>query len=227
MRQVYSVGIADNWQFDEAMGRLGCEVHSFDPTVDLPSELAQRVTFHKMGFAYAGIGETKLADAYNAVDGPLLSLEQVADRLGHRGRRLDVLKIDCEGCEWGIIQELGRPHPPLTGPDNLVLEIHLSKEYGIRSMQDVESVAQLFRYLFEPTSGQPFQRFHYHENVGFSTHRSIFQPLAAAGMKHGSCCRELGFMRQPNATSSHRHPRAHCPGPRCRSTRPLAAVASA
>ena len=206
------MGIADNWQFDEAMGRLGCEVHSFDPTVDLDTHLAPNVTFHKLGFKYTGIGETKLADAYSAVDGPLLSLEQVADQLGHRGRRLDVLKLDCEGCEWGVIQELSRPGPPLTGPDNLVLEVHLSREYGIKSMQDVQTVAQLFRYLFEPASGQPFQRFHYNENQGWDTHRSVIQPLVAAGMKPDSCCRELGFMRQPNATFTRHHSKIHRSG---------------
>lgn len=44
---VYSVGVANHYQFDTAMGAMGCEVHSFDPTVDHPTNLAPNVTFHK------------------------------------------------------------------------------------------------------------------------------------------------------------------------------------
>jgi Methyltransferase domain len=48
---VYSVGVANHYQFDTAMGAMGCEVHSFDPTVDHPTNLAPNVTFHKW-YAY-------------------------------------------------------------------------------------------------------------------------------------------------------------------------------
>ena len=34
---VYSFGIATDWSFDDEMAMKGCEVHAFDPTLDLTS----------------------------------------------------------------------------------------------------------------------------------------------------------------------------------------------
>ena len=47
------------------------------------------------------------------------------------------------------------------GPDSLVLDIRLSKQYGIHGRQDVQTVAQRFRCLFEPSHGSAFQRFYW------------------------------------------------------------------
>ena len=50
---IYSVGVADEYGFDLAMGAMGCEVHAFDPTCTLPEKLGPNVTFHKWGL-YGG-----------------------------------------------------------------------------------------------------------------------------------------------------------------------------
>ncbi len=93
---VYSFGVATDWSFDQQMGAFGCEVHSFDPTVDLPEKLAPNVTFHKWGLKGAG----KTVQSNGPMLGPLYTLSEVRHRLGHH-RGLSVLKMDCEGCEWG------------------------------------------------------------------------------------------------------------------------------
>ena len=178
------------------MGRQGCEVHAFDPTVDLPQQLAPNVTFHKLGFKYAHIGDIKQSVDYASIDAPLYSLNEVIQMLGHGGRQLDILKMDCEGCEWGLISDLKQPTLLGSGPNSLLLEVHLSAEFGIHSAADIHTVAGLYDYLFQSKTSPPFERFFWHENPGWETHNTIIEPLLAAGMHNNSCCRELGFIRK-------------------------------
>ena len=49
---VYSFGIANDSLFEREMGRIGCVVHAYDPTVDLPPNLAENVHFKKLGLAH-------------------------------------------------------------------------------------------------------------------------------------------------------------------------------
>ena len=39
---------------------------------------------------------------------PLMPLGQIVDKLGHSGRTIDILKIDCEGCEFAGFQLVWR-----------------------------------------------------------------------------------------------------------------------
>ena len=61
---VYSVGIANEYQFDIDMGKLGCEVHTFDPTVDLPEKLGPNVFFHKIGLYGGNLNESTAANFF-------------------------------------------------------------------------------------------------------------------------------------------------------------------
>ena len=71
------------------MGRYGCEVHTFDHTVDADWVPPSYLNYHRIGLA--GLVEE------NDID--MLSLPSIIDRLGHEDRVIDVFKIDCEGCE--------------------------------------------------------------------------------------------------------------------------------
>ena len=47
---VYSFGISGEWSFDEAMQAFGCQVHSFDPSMDLGDhQHSQNISFHNLG----------------------------------------------------------------------------------------------------------------------------------------------------------------------------------
>merc|ERR1740117_2843991 len=102
---VYGVGISDNWDFEMAMAKKGCEVHAFDPTIDKPpsdeSETLPNLHFHRWGLA----GETKETGSHKVAgtksgatetSQPMLTLADMMDRLGHSKRRISVFKIDCE-----------------------------------------------------------------------------------------------------------------------------------
>ena len=46
---VYTFGISRDWSFEESMAALGCTVHGFDHTVDLPSRWGEGIHFYKLG----------------------------------------------------------------------------------------------------------------------------------------------------------------------------------
>ena len=102
---VYSVGSNGDFSFEKAIHRrFGCETHTLDPT-DWTGRWAKMAAtahtqFHDVGLG-AARGYMKTArKARCEVD----TLGNVMRRLGHQGRRLDVLKIDCEGCEYAVFQ---------------------------------------------------------------------------------------------------------------------------
>lgn len=66
-----------------------CEIHTFDPTIgEQPSNLpAGNIHFHPWGLAAQDNGTSK-------------TLPTIVKELDHTGREIDILKIDCEGCEW-------------------------------------------------------------------------------------------------------------------------------
>ena len=88
---VYSVGSNNNFMFEEAILSTisdKCEIHTFDHTVGLnPSNKPSAVHFHPWGLKQQDSGQFK-------------SFPTIVRELGHKHRVIDILKIDCEGCEW-------------------------------------------------------------------------------------------------------------------------------
>ena len=95
---VYSVGSNNDFSFEDAILRdisSSCEIHTFDHTIgDRPSNLPAHgnVTFHPWGLVRSDHGPN------------MKSMETIVHELGHEGREIDILKIDCEGCEWETVQ---------------------------------------------------------------------------------------------------------------------------
>jgi Methyltransferase domain len=94
-----------------------CQIHIFDPddfSDVLASSSLQNVTFHTWGLkagyntnpnqVKAGsFDPTKRKFSRSVV---FRTLADTMKALGHEGRRIDVFKIDCEGCEWGSYKDL-------------------------------------------------------------------------------------------------------------------------
>jgi hypothetical protein len=141
---VYSFGIHDSWEWEEKIARLlHCEVHAFDPTMNHSTNLAPGVTFHKLGLQAEGTDVSTTHSAlYNVIDSKLLlPLGQIMKRLGHVDRKLDVLAMDCEGCEWGVISELACSGESAL-VDQLIVEFHFQKNLGLATPDDVILAAQ-------------------------------------------------------------------------------------
>eukprot|EP01061_Rhynchopus_euleeides_P013623 TRINITY_DN23704_c0_g1_i3.p1 TRINITY_DN23704_c0_g1~~TRINITY_DN23704_c0_g1_i3.p1 ORF type:complete len:273 (+),score=73.26 TRINITY_DN23704_c0_g1_i3:18-836(+) len=107
------------FDFDMARKR-GCRVASFDPFVtftDKPvTELHQRLTFYK-----TGLSENRTSN--------METLDGLADLAGFSTTPIDVLKIDCEGCEWGAFHQiLESGSQVLSRVSQLCLELHFEDQ---------------------------------------------------------------------------------------------------
>ena len=157
------------------MADRGCEVHSFDPTGSTMAGHMQhahpsgRVHFHPWGLSSelphrcerSAIGSSVLREeletrrrsggTYGNLTGPLYSLDRIVRKLGHSGRRISLLKIDCEGCEWDAMHHLamqsGSGPGVLSFVDAIYLELHLGLQMS--TSQDLAKFATAFHLLFE------------------------------------------------------------------------------
>ena len=121
---VYSYGSAGETSWERAVfERTGqrCDVHVFDPTPGFGSEAEQNAkakAAFKGSFHYWGLGgvhddHMELEGFYapksedkTMTDIPVESLTTTLQKLGHSEafqRTIDILKIDCEGCEWASL----------------------------------------------------------------------------------------------------------------------------
>ena len=122
---VYSVGSNNDIAFEKAVHTFmkGCEIHTFDPTLNKPFVGGEYAIFHPWGL---GVDGEKASAGGKAWEGK--SFDTVFKELGHENRSVDVLKIDCEGCEWDVM-------PPLfelmrsgrVKVDQILIELHLGK----------------------------------------------------------------------------------------------------
>ncbi len=138
---VYSIGIGEDISFDRSlMEYSGVEIEAFDPTPKVKEWLALQALpkefhFHAMGIADSD-GEAVFhlpprsdwvshsmisARQYSreTASFPVLRLGTAMARLGHS--RIDVLKMDIEGAEYGVIEDIVRTQIPV---GQLLVEFH-------------------------------------------------------------------------------------------------------
>uniref|UniRef100_H2ZE30 Methyltransferase domain-containing protein n=2 Tax=Ciona savignyi TaxID=51511 RepID=H2ZE30_CIOSA len=102
---MYSFGVGYDFSFDDEMARLGCEVHSFDPSMHYEDGMVRKsgVIFHKIGISTVDI--EKDSNGWK-----MRTLKTLLKELGHSGKYLDYLKVDTDAPEGGfedaIMQEL-------------------------------------------------------------------------------------------------------------------------
>ncbi|XP_048255343.1 uncharacterized protein LOC124142425 isoform X2 [Haliotis rufescens] len=133
---VYSFGIWNDWSFDDAMGALGCEVHSFDPSIGQKSfNRSKNVHFHDLGLS------GKDSDTYvptkdnyvkHATTWKIRRLKTIMEMLGHTNRHLDFLKIDIETSEWPAVKDMAASGM-FSKVKQFAVEWHLFATYPSRS----------------------------------------------------------------------------------------------
>lgn len=96
----YSYGVNRDLSFElEMVGRTGCEVHAFDPTVGgVPPDCKgnPHITFHKQALGPKS-GPT---DVFMMVESLLDTMRR------HNHTFIDVLKVDIEGSEWDTFRAM-------------------------------------------------------------------------------------------------------------------------
>lgn len=96
---VYSFGISNDYAFDLTMGRLGCEVHMFDPTTpQYGHEFAKNCYFHPIGI-YGGPRNTSYSlkfqsKYYGRIQdvNKMMRLDEIIEMLGHQNRTISIFK---------------------------------------------------------------------------------------------------------------------------------------
>lgn len=121
---VYSIGSAGYDEFElELANTTMCEVHTFDPTMDVGKMKARanigRYTYHDIGLSQT-----------NSLDGRYLTLDSIMHKLSHNQRHINVLKIDCEGCELEALPHIfSLVRSGAVVIDQILVEIH-GTDYG-------------------------------------------------------------------------------------------------
>ncbi|XP_052103431.1 uncharacterized protein LOC127736906 [Mytilus californianus] len=89
----YSFGINWDFSFDDAVVETyGCDVHSFDPSMNQPDfRRGDHIWFHNLGMSNTKSRKGK----WN-----VSSLKDISKHLNHTSRRVDILKMDVETMEW-------------------------------------------------------------------------------------------------------------------------------
>uniref|UniRef100_H2ZQP3 Methyltransferase domain-containing protein n=1 Tax=Ciona savignyi TaxID=51511 RepID=H2ZQP3_CIOSA len=102
---MYSFGVGNDFTFDDELANRGCEVHSFDPSMDLADGTVRDsgVTFHKLGISNKDLDK-------DANGWKMRTFKTLLKELGHNGRYMDYLKIDTDAPQGGfedmLMQEL-------------------------------------------------------------------------------------------------------------------------
>ena len=137
---IYSFGLDKSTEWEQRMAKkYGCDVYGFDPTSNFAEDVAPGVKFYKYGLR--GVDESNIAAThsilYDEIDpSRLRTLSQIVKILGHERRKIDILRLDCEGCEYGVLKQLacgGDSHLV----NQLMIEFHFQKNLGIATDEDI------------------------------------------------------------------------------------------
>lgn len=118
----YSYGISQDYSFDTAMANeWGCKGVALDPSVSHHSTLHPNVTFHMIA------ARTADSDA----DTQWLHITTVPGlKRFLRDEHITVLKMDCEGCEYALAEDILLEEPDFFhGVDQFAIELHVSQKW--------------------------------------------------------------------------------------------------
>jgi len=107
---IYSFGCAGDFSFEDAIFKMhnkACEIHIFDPAKkwerkdDVPNK---NIHYHAWGLT-STYDDSKSVVWPAGFGGEYKTFAEIMEQLGHKNRIIDILKIDCEGCEWSTFKD--------------------------------------------------------------------------------------------------------------------------
>lgn len=155
---VYAGGVGNDITFEhEIVKNFGCSVVLFDPsptgknTMSLPENQNPKFQFHPVGLA-GECGTLQLAPPINEEEGswfmdstggatvevPCLNLATLMQRCGHS--HIDLLKIDIEGAEYGVLDDLLAHRLSVK---QILVEFHHGMLPGYRRSQTIRLIVKM------------------------------------------------------------------------------------
>jgi hypothetical protein len=143
---VYSFGSNGQFDFEEGVrNRISssCEIHVFDPSP--PGTVAEKYKASRSASGkHVHYHQWPLGlDGKMVMGVPAKSLATIVSELGHSGRRIDILKMDCEGCEWESYDGWLSAKVDIR---QILIELHWGKLPGTESDKS-KKAHQLFKTL--------------------------------------------------------------------------------
>jgi hypothetical protein len=155
---MYSIGVRGDISFEEDLvNKTTCPVYAYDPTVPGLPVAAGNIHFSRVGL---GASDTEQMEGY-----PLKTLGTLMAANGHD--HIDLLKVDCEGCEWKTFQQLVH-QGTLNSVDQLLIELHF-KQIKTNMAGPDSGVREVFEFFeaCEAAGLLPFS-WEVNHNIGYS-----------------------------------------------------------
>ncbi|XP_069129207.1 probable methyltransferase-like protein 24 [Argopecten irradians] len=171
---VYSFGVANDWTFDDEVSRVyGCEVHSFDPSIGLKDhKRSDKITFHNLGLWEKPKGKRGKWD--------MMNMAEIIEMLGHKGKIIDILKMDIEAMEFGVISSM-----VTSGVLKNIRQLDFEFHGGPNFKEDIRSKLIPLRGLYE----HGFRLFWSHPNI-----KGVNPTLFSVTGRQLSTCNENYFL---------------------------------
>jgi len=104
---IYSIGSEGKYEWEDGLLALignHCEIHVFDPgNFARQNDTQNNIHYHPWGLGSSYDTSFRTSITLNALKGrppQLKTFSEIQKELGHENRTIDILKIDCEKCEW-------------------------------------------------------------------------------------------------------------------------------
>ncbi|XP_046566669.1 probable methyltransferase-like protein 24 [Haliotis rubra] len=167
---VYSFGINFDFSFDDDIAnKYGCDVHSYDPSMNVGDHLrGQRIYFHKTGL--------NATDVINEDGWRMRTFSSILKDNNHSQETIDLLKIDIETSElWALPEML--ESGSLRHVKQLCFEMHIKRGFQDEPTKEKYIFGlSVFRNLYE----YGFRIFKTHKNM-YAKYISIY------GMERTGC----------------------------------------
>ncbi|XP_024146346.1 methyltransferase-like protein 24 [Oryzias melastigma] len=155
--RVYSFGLGvTDWWLERFLGRSGCQVHCFDPSLKQLHQQDAEMWLHRLSVDWRDPNPA-IAQHQHANSKKLAT---ILNDFGHR--EVDVLKVDMESAEWKILENLVL-EGVLDSVGQLLLEIHLHWA-GFEVGGDDPSVVRYWFSLLKELEDAGFNLFYAHRN---------------------------------------------------------------
>lgn len=143
---VYSFGINNQWTFDEDMAEFGCQVYSFDPSMNVGNhDRSERIHFYDFGLD----GNNRLYPTTGWKMRTASTIYQMLSSQHGATTLVDVLKMDIEFSEWNAIPEMLQSGFLADKVKQLAVEIHFNPDdpleafhHRVQILRNLEATSQ-------------------------------------------------------------------------------------